>query len=574
MTVPVAAGSARLAPPVTRQRVLLRVVIVGCLAATVWAWRYLELSPSRALDGLGNTADLLSRMLPPDFARTGTAVRLAFETLWMAIMGTTMATVLSIPLGFGAARNTTPHRSVQLICRALIVGSRAIPDLVFAMIFMRVFGIGVLAGVLALGLHSIGMLGKLYADAIEQVDESPREAVSSVGAGKWSTIVTSVVPQVLPSFIGTSLYRLDINLRSGAVLGFVGAGGIGLLLRELTGQLSYDGLLGVIIVLLVFLVGIEFLAAGIRSALFGASGNIGGITSTGRGGQGRAIVRRLARMAGGTGDDTDARSPSFNQERLTPPWTRQRKTNIAYVLVVAGLVIMAFALTRLSPLEIVTAIPDMWDIGTRMIPPDFTTARDGIISGMTETLAIAIVATFVSVFIALPLGLLAARNTTANRIVYVLSRIGMIVARGVPELVLAVIFIVMFKPGAMPGIVALVVGIGAGLMAKLFADAIEEVDPAPREAVTATGASRLQEICTSVLPQAMPALVGNSLYVLDVNLRASTVLGIVGAGGIGTLLQNSLRVGQWQTTAAIIISIFAVVYAIELLAGWIRKQIL
>jgi len=96
----------------------------------------------------------------------------------------------------------------------------------------------------------------------------------------------------------------------------------------------------------------------------------------------------------------------------------------------------------------------------------------------------------------------------------------------------------------------------------------------PREAVFTTGATRLQESTTSVIPQALPAIIGNLLYVLDINLRASAILGIVGAGGIGTLLMSSIKVLQLQTTGAIILSIFVIVYGIELLAGWVRKQIL
>ena len=127
--------------------------------------------------------------------------------------------------------------------------------------------------------------------------------------------------------------------------------------------------------------------------------------------------------------------------------------------------------------------------------------------------------------------------------------------------------------GPIPGIFALVVGT-TGFFSKLIADAVEEVDPVPREGVFATGATRLQETTTSVIPQAMPSIVGNLLYVLDINLRTSAILGIVGGGGIGTLLMNSIKVLKWQTTGAILLSIFVIVYGIELLAGWIRKQIL
>jgi phosphonate transport system permease protein len=215
----------------------------------------------------------------------------------------------------------------------------------------------------------------------------------------------------------------------------------------------------------------------------------------------------------------------------------------------------------------------MWRITLRLFPPDFTTARDGIIQGMTESIAVAIVATVLGAVVSVPLGLLAARNVSVNRLVYGMARLMLVGIRGLPDLIVAVIFIAAIGLGPVPGTLALVIGT-AGFFAKLIADSVEEVNPIPREAVFATGATRPQETFTSVIPQAMPALVSHLLYVLDINLRTSTILGIVGGGGIGFLFFNSLRVLELQTTGAILITIFAVVYSIELLAGWVRRQIL
>src|SRR5690606_22972604 len=135
------------------------------------------------------------------------------ETFFMALLGTTMATILSLPLAFMAARNTTINAWTRGLARAVITLTRAIPDLVFAIIFVMSVGIGPLAGILALGLHSIGMIGKLFADAIEEIDEGSRDAVLATGATRIQAIATAVLPQVMPSFISTALYRLDINVR-------------------------------------------------------------------------------------------------------------------------------------------------------------------------------------------------------------------------------------------------------------------------------------------------------------------------------------------------------------------------
>ncbi|MGB0115021.1 MAG: phosphonate ABC transporter, permease protein PhnE [Ilumatobacteraceae bacterium] len=553
-------------PRLTRDRLLLRLVGVFFFVATVWAWRYIDMSLTVVFGGLGDMWNLLGRMTPPNFQDLDRAIELTFETLWMAVIGTALALVLSVPLAFGAARNTTPHPAVMAVCRGIIVGTRAIPDLIFAAILVRAVGIGVLPGVLALGLHSIGMVGKLFADAIEQVDPRPRDAVVSVGAGKWQAILTTVVPQAMPGMIATALYRLDINLRSSTVLGIVGAGGIGLLLQTNLRSLQYDRALGIVIVIFVFITVMEFVSAAVRSTLLGGERvNVGGRAP--RASIGGAFFRRFANANQPMGVE------SFDHMTVRPPFRGERRTKTLYA--VGFLLLLAYALwaIRLDPLEIIRSLGEVWEIMLRLVPPDFTTAREGIITGMLESIAVSLIATALGTIVSIPLGLLAARNVAANRIVYAIARLFIVFLRGIPELIVAVLFVSAIGLGPVAGTLALVVGT-AGFLAKLIADAVEEVDPIPREAVVATGATRTQETFVSVLPQAMPALVGNLLYVLDINLRVSTVLGIVGGGGIGFLLFNSLRVLAWETTGAILISIFVVVYAIELLAGWVRKQIL
>lgn len=567
---PTSTPAPALTPPVTRQRLMVRVVVAVLTLATVWAWRHIDMSLSDLWGGLGDMRSLLGRMLPPKFSELDAAIRLTFETFWMAVIGTFIAVLLSVPLAFGAARNTTPHPAVMMICRGVIVLARAIPDLIFAAIFVRALGIGVLAGVLALGLHSIGMIGKLLADAIENTDTLPREAVVSVGAWKWQGIVTSVVPQVMPSFIAITLYRLDINLRSSSVLGIVGAGGVGFLLQANLRTLQYDDALGIVVVIFVFITTMEFLSAAIRATMLGGERTLVG-RSAPRGSLGATLITRFRRRASPT--TADAGIATFDRISVRPPWVGERRVKSLYAAFFAALVVYAFWAVSLQPAEIIGALDDLWRTITRLFPPDFTTARDGIVTGIVESIAVALVATFLGTLLALPLGLLAARNVSINRFVYALSRLFLVFVRGIPELIIAVIFISAMGLGPVPGALALAVGT-SGFLAKLIADAVEEIDPVPREAVLATGATHVQETFTSVLPQAMPALISNVLYALDINLRTSTILGIVGGGGIGFLLFNALRVLQFRTVGAILISIFVVVYAIELLAGWVRKQIL
>jgi phosphonate transport system permease protein len=348
---------------------------------------------------------------------------------------------------------------------------------------------------------------------------------------------------------------LDINLRSSTVLGLVGAGGVGLLLKETLGQLAYSEALGVVTVIFIFILAMEGLAAAVRSSVLKLE------TDEGRS---STIIKE---------DKSASSKVSKPNPKILPPWTRQRVSIFGYSLLFLSLVVIGFLSVNVDFFELLFSFFDIFTFTFRMIPPDFVTAWPQIVSGMTETLAIAAVATVLGSLISIPLGFLAAQNVTVNKLVYGISRVVLVIIRGIPELILAIIFVAAIGLGPVAGIFALSIGT-AGFLAKLVADSIEEIDPAPREAVRATGATRMQELFVSVIPQVMPALVGQLLYTFDINIRSSAILGIVGGGGIGFLLFNSMKVLAFDTAAAIVISIFVVVYLIELLAGYVRRQVI
>ena len=563
-------GKKNLTPVPTKSSKVSRNTLYGFLMAFVVGWIFIEMDLLTIFGGTQDIFNLVDYMLPVQFDYWERALELTFETLWMAVIGTLLAIVLSVPLAFMAASNTTPHPTVYAAARGIITFSRAVPDLVFALVFVRALGIGVLPGIMALALHSVGMIAKLLADAIEQADKSPREAVRSVGAGPFQNIITSIVPQIIPAFISISLYRLDINLRSSTVLGLVGAGGVGLLLKKTLGQLDYSNALGVVAIIFAFILLMEVLSAAVRLQIL-AGENFGGQSS--RSNMMANLLRRI-------GFDPEARRERRMQSketkpnpRIVPPMTKERLNMRIYSLIFLGLIVAAFVSVQLNPLELFTSFGGIIEISGRLLPPDFVTAGPQIVQGLIETLAIAIVSTVLGSLISIPLGFLAAANVSVNRIVYGITRLVLVIIRGIPELILAIIFVAAIGLGPIAGVFALTIGTG-GFLAKLVADSVEEIDPQPRQAVVATGASRVQELFTSVLPQVLPALVGQLLYTFDINIRASAILGIVGGGGIGFLLFNSMKVLAFETTGAIILATFLLVYLIEILAGYVRRQII
>jgi phosphonate transport system permease protein len=186
------------------------------------------------------------------------------DTLAMSIAGTAIAVSASVPLAFLAARNTTPHLVVFHITRTILNGLRSVPELIMGIIFVAAVGFGALPGVLALGLHSIGMVGKFFAEAIEHVDEAPVEAADASGATRMQVLWHAVLPQVLPQFADVSIYRWEYNFRASTVMGMVGAGGIGFELMGSLRIMQYQEVSAILIVILLMVTMVDSLSGHLR----------------------------------------------------------------------------------------------------------------------------------------------------------------------------------------------------------------------------------------------------------------------------------------------------------------------
>ncbi len=561
-------------PPWTAKRVTMYALAIGFLLASVWGLWRVDIDILGIIEGWPETRNLLDRMWPPQILSEdrSTIVQAILDTFFMAYAGTAIGVLLSIPLAFAAAENVMPYRVVRVAARALIVFTRAVPTIAFALVFVRVYGIGVLPGIIAIGLHSIGMIGKLLADAIEEIDPGPREGVLATGAGPFQDMATGIWSQITPTVISVSLYRLEIDFRSAPILGFVGAGGIGVILRGYQGNLRYPDLLGVALLFVVLVVLMEIASSLTRRAILGTEGRD---TKGESWGVVSGLLRRNATPstpAAGTDTATPAES-AVDVRSLTPPWTRDRiRLNVAAGIGVV-LFVLSFVVPDISFREMFVELTNLPEIAWRLIPKDMEWFTARVRNDLLETVAIGFASTFLALLVSVPLAFVAASNTAPGRWTYRLARITALLMRAAPDIVVAVLLVVAIGLGPAAGTLALAFGL-IGFATKLFADNIEEVRQGPRDGVVASGAGRLQDLGTSVAPQAMPSLIGNGLYLLDISLRSSTVLGIVGAGGIGFLLQNASKTLDFETMGGIILSIFVIVYAIELLAGWVRRQII
>ena len=219
-------------------------------------------------DAPEQVADLAVRMVPPDWTFIGVLWRPMWDTINMATLGTVMAIVLAVPIAYCAARNTTPSAAVlRPIAIFVIVSTRSINSLIWALMLVTVIGPGVLAGILAIGLRSIGFCAKLLYEAIEEIDEHQVEAVRAMGASAPQVAAYGIVPQVMPAFAGISVFRWDINIRESTVLGLVGAGGIGLPLNAAITTLAWTKVSLILLVILASVVVSEWISAKVRRAI-------------------------------------------------------------------------------------------------------------------------------------------------------------------------------------------------------------------------------------------------------------------------------------------------------------------
>ncbi len=233
------------------QRLLRFALYLLFILAIVQSARTVDVIPEFLYDAPEQMADLLHRMWPVNWASFHEGIASALiETLHMATLGTLLAIVLAVPVGLLAANNLTPNRWLNLLARFILVSSRSINSLVWALLFIAIFGPGAVAGTMAIAFRSIGFVGKLLGEAIEEAQPGPIEALTSTGASLGAIIQYGYWPQIRPAFWSIVLLRWDINVRESAVLGLVGAGGIGMALNSAMDLFQWDKV--ALVLLLIF----------------------------------------------------------------------------------------------------------------------------------------------------------------------------------------------------------------------------------------------------------------------------------------------------------------------------------
>lgn len=530
----------------SRRRQLALSIAITAAALAIAAYGA-EVDPHTFWSKLGNFTSYFNRLLTLD---TGMRVwtdpaewfwgvrrwsRLLGETLLIAYVGTLGGAVLAFVGCFLASRNLIRSAVLRMVTRRVLELLRTVPDIVFAMIFVVAFGLGALPGVLALTLHSAGSLGKLFTEVVESVDMRPVEGVTGAGGSWFARVRFGVLPQVLSHFASYALLRLEWNVRGAAVIGFVGAGGIGTDLLVAIRKFFYADVSAMLLMIVACVMLLDVISERLRHRL-------------------------LAFDIGSNGAASVSQTNRFG---------------IFLAACAVGAFLAGLYVLDVTPARLLAGVGRLTDIVLLMLPPTPGSLEHfrTYIAALGETLAIAFLGTACAALFALPLGFIAARNVVTSRVLHFLARRALDAVRSVDTLVWALIWINVCGLGPFAGALA-IASTDMAALAKLMSEAIETASKGPMDGLRAVGGGRLAVMRFGILPQVLPVFASQCLYFFESNTRSATIIGIVGAGGIGLYLSEMIRVLEWREAAFLILLVLIAVAVIDAISRRLRAAIM
>ena len=464
------------------------------------------------------------------------------ETIAIGLMATLFSAVLALPLSFAAAHNIMSRvpggAVIYQVMRGVLNVVRAIDTLIWGILIVVWVGLGSFAGVLALTIHSIAALGKLYSEEIEHIDPGPVEALTATGAGLLQTIRYAVIPQIVPPFLAFTLLRWDINMRMATVVGVVAGGGIGFFVVETIRKGGYEQYAAALWLVALVIILVDYVSARWRE---------------------RILVGEVL---------TDKRAPR--------PLARAARTALMAALLLAFFA-ASWSLSQIDLRKLFEPAPTFWQVVGDFVTIDVSPAVLQVVSRqMLITVFQALIATTLGALAAIPFSFLAARNllgdSPVGKAAYYATRALLNFLRSIEALLYVAIFVFWVGIGPFAGMLSLAITSFA-LVGKLFSEAIENIAPGPLEAITAAGGTRLQSVMYAILPQIIPPFISYVIYQWDINVRVSTIVGFAGGGGVGLLLNNYFGMLQYHKAGTVVAMIVIVVTVMDFASAKIRERL-
>lgn len=569
----------------TRRRVALLLALAAALA---FCWRAAEVRPAALVDpaAAASVWRFLRGLFPPDLSTEFLRVVLSatLRTLAIALAGTVLSVGIGMPLGFLATAtlwrrgillsgerrglSTTLLALLSRAARALLGFLRAIPDLMWGLLFVVAVGLGSLAGTLALAVSYGGVLGRVCADVFEDVDPRPLEALHASGATRAQVFLRAVWPQAAPAVTAYTLYTFECAVRAAAVLGFVGAGGIGYEINLSMRLFSYGEVLTLILAFVVLLTAADALSRYFRQRLHAEV-------------SAASPVRYPVEETLGVGARPFGRRASRVLARI------KSRAVVPLLVFVAGCSLYAVGFLNGALLDAGVGARVARFVG-RMFPPDLSADfLLGLLRPLAQTVGISVMGTLVGILLGAALALPAtstlmldgletagrpsAAVRAARRLAYHSARMVFTLLRAIPELVWVLICILAVGLGPFAGTLAVGLHTG-GVLGKLYAETLEEVPARPVEALRAGGARPSQILLWGMWPQARPMLLSYTVLRWEMNLRVSTVLGLVGGGGLGQAIYNNVQLGFYTRLSTLVALVYALVFVTDRISDRLRLR--
>jgi phosphonate transport system permease protein len=461
------------------------------------------------------------------------------ETIAIGLMATLFSTLLAFPISFFAAHNIMERvpggKVIYYISRTILNIVRAVDTVVWGLIIIVWVGLGSFAGVIALTIHSIAALAKLLSEEIEHIDPGPVEAVEASGGNFFQVIRFAVVPQVIPSFLSYTLLRWDINMRSATVIGFVAGGGIGFFVLETIRMGGYQQYAAALWAVAVVIIIVDYISSRWRFNILKD--------------QPKAVDK-------------------------IPTWKKVR--NIIYIILGVVVFLYCWEITKINLKNLFDPGPTFGRLLKDFISIDVSAkVVNNVVRELIITTMQAFMATTLGGLLAIPFSFLAAKNLTGKSVfsawIFYLTRSVFNVLRSIEALLYVAIFVFWVGIGPFAGMLALSITTYA-LMGKLFSEAIENIDTGTIEAVTSTGANKIQSIMYAVVPQIVPPFLSYLIYQWDINIRMATIIGFAGGGGIGLMLSTFFGSLQYHKAGTVILAIVIIVAMMDLASAKLRQK--
>jgi phosphonate transport system permease protein len=463
------------------------------------------------------------------------------QTIAIGLLATLLSTIIAIPISFFAAHNVMSRvpggMAIYYVLRTLLNGVRAVDPVIWGLIVIVWVGLGTFAGVIALVIHSVAALAKLYSEEIEHIDAGPVEAITATGADLFQMLRFAVVPQIVPPFLAYTLLRWDINMRTATIIGFTAGGGIGFFVLETIRLGAFQQYAAALWMIALIIIVVDYISARWRERIL-------------------------------------ADQPQMSQA-APQPFYRSLRT-ITYIALGIAIFAYCFRITGIDLRALFQPAPTLGRLIRDFVSIDIT---PGVLAAVTKQVIItvfqALLATTLGGLVAVPFSFLAAKNLTGrSRLsiwLYYLTRGLFNVLRSIEALLYVAIFVAWVGIGPFAGMLALAITSFA-LIGKLFSEAIENIDAGPVEAVTATGANRLQVIVYAIVPQIVPPFISYWIYQWDINIRMATIIGFAGGGGVGLLLQTFFGSLQYHKAGTVVLFIVIIVTLMDFASAKIREQ--